>query len=142
MIKEEEAEPQWARALRRAQEAADADRRRADDRFEANQKSILENSESLRAAVAELAGQKARIDEVEKRVDQLQANNLNEEKFAEKFAGVQEVLQQEMSSAAARIRGDFTTLNEEVTARVDELEEKMKGGGNSRSEEGTAELQK
>ena len=112
--------------LLKNQATADADRRRSDERFErsderfeANQKSILENSESQRAAVAELAGQKARIDEVEKRVDQLQANNLNEEKFAEKFAGVQEVLQQEMSSAAARMRGDFTTLNEEVTARVD-----------------------
>ena len=42
----------------------------------------------IEKAYAELAGQKARIDGVELRVVQLEANNLNEERIDGKIAGL------------------------------------------------------
>ena len=75
---------------------ADEDRRLAnEDRRLANERVLLSDAR-IEKALAELAGQKALIDEVELGVHQLQANNLNEERFAE-IDGVQEVLKQEMS---------------------------------------------
>ena len=77
------------RAFFENQIRADEDRRLTNERF-------LLSDARIEKALAELAGQKALIDEVELGVHQLQANNLNEERFAE-IDGVQEVLKQEMS---------------------------------------------
>jgi hypothetical protein len=99
----------------------------------------------IEKAYAELVGQKARIDGVELRVDQLQLNNLNAVERLDEMAGVQEALRLEMSSGFANANSDFATLKEEVTDRVSELERKIESGGNASSEEGSediAELQK
>ena len=116
---------------------AEEDRRLANERF-------LLSDARIEKAYAELAGQKARIDGVELRVDQLQLNNLNAVERVDEIAGAQKVLKEEMSSGFANAGRDFATLELEVTDRVSVLERKIESGGNAISEErgeNLAELQ-
>ena len=85
-----------------------------------NERFLLSDAR-IEKAYAELVGQKARIDGVELRVDQLQLNNLNAVERVDKIAGAQEVLKEEMSSGFANAGRDFATLKLEVTERVSVL---------------------